>query len=157
MLFRSGRRKCGVAPARVLMVCRRATASPRRWRLTMEGESHGFPLAAVANQGRERRRRRGEDCGCSAGEDERLRERFGRPICGICGRDGSKPGRVARAFQLGPSFGGLAPSLARPASGIDRAGPLFLDRSELGPSPARLGPARFARDFFFCDLRERER
>ena len=100
-----GRQKCGVAPARVLMACRRATASPRRWRLTKEGESHGFPLAAVANQGRERRRTRGEDCGCSAGEDERLRERFVRPICGICGRDGRHKKSVEKKTLLTKDVG----------------------------------------------------
>ena len=58
-----------------------------------------------------------------------------------------KPGHVARAFQLGPSFVGLAPSLARPTGNMDRAELVLLDRGELGPSPARLGPARLARFF----------
>ena len=54
----------------------------------------------------------------------------------------SKPGFFDRVSGLGPSFTGLAPSTARPASNFDRAGLPMLDRSELGPSLARLGLAR---------------
>ena len=52
-------------------------------------------------------------------------------------------GHEPRAFWLGPSFLGLAPSLARLASTMDRAEPKYLDRSELLARPARLGPARW--------------
>ena len=54
----------------------------------------------------------------------------------------SKPGIFDRVSGLGPSFTGLAPSTARPARNFDRAGLPMLDRSELGPSLARLGLAR---------------
>ena len=59
---------------------------------------------------------------------------------GMTGAD--KPGIFDRAFGLGPSFCRPAPSKARPAREIDRAGQPKLDRSELGPSLARLGLAR---------------
>jgi hypothetical protein len=66
----------------------------------------------------------------------------------------SATGTWSHSWTLRPSFFWLAPSLARPAASMDRAEFLLLDRSELGPSLARLGPARLARTFFLRIKRE---
>jgi hypothetical protein len=63
---------------------------------------------------------------------------------------------VRPSFWARPSFCWLGPSLARPVNNKARAELAMLDRRELGPSLARLGPARLARHFFFQNNRGRQ-
>jgi hypothetical protein len=62
------------------------------------------------------------------------------------------PGRPARAFWLGLSFPGSARVELGPPRYMDRAEFVLLDRSRLGPSLDRLGPARLARPTFFLEI-----